>query len=177
MIEGDSTLKILETLIKPVIWACEKSGRVFNITGTGVDTDVYLIRYYLIQSKYLNVFIHIFLRSDRDDLHDHPWNFGTYIVRGSYREALASHGSVYNLKYTSRSTKKYRFITRKAYHLHKVELDRQYTVAEKDEAPMTICITGKTVRDWGFVKRTATGQEWVFWKKYLGLPEDAPSRG
>lgn len=169
---------LISQLIKPFIWLCEKTGRVFQITGTGADTDVYLIRYYLVQSKYLNVFIHIFLRSDRDDLHDHPWNFCTYVVRGQYTEALARRNNVYNLMYTTRNTKQFRFITRKAEDRHMVELDRSYTVAEKDKAPMTVCITGRTRRDWGFIKKTADGgQEWVFWKKYLGLPEDAPSRG
>jgi hypothetical protein len=83
-------MNLIELLIQPIIWFCIKTGRVFNITGTGADTDVYLIRYYVFQNKYFNVFIHIFLRSDRDDMHDHPWNFGTYVVRGSYNEEVVN---------------------------------------------------------------------------------------
>ena len=77
---------MIEWLTEKLMAWCTKRGKVFKITGTGGADDVYLIRYYVLKSKYLNVFIHQFLRSDRDDLHDHPWNFCTYLVRGAYDE-------------------------------------------------------------------------------------------
>ena len=33
-----------------------------------------------------NIFIHKFLKSDPDDLHDHPWAFRTLILKGGYWE-------------------------------------------------------------------------------------------
>jgi hypothetical protein len=168
-------MNLIELLLKPIIWFCIKTGRVFNITGTGPDTDIYLIRYYVFQNKYFNVFIHIFLRSDRDDMHDHPWNFGTYVVRGAYKEQVPDpiEGSPDNLKINNRSVNENRWATRKATQLHRVIVSKELTFAQRDQGTMTVCFTGRTRRDWGFVK---DGQ-WVFWKKYLGLPDDAPTRG
>jgi len=52
--------------------------------------DPYLERYYLFlkdRKKFpFNVFIHKFLKSDPDDLHDHPWPFMSIILRGGYYE-------------------------------------------------------------------------------------------
>lgn len=166
-------MNLVELLLRPIIWACIKTGRVFNITGTDGPEDIYLIRYYVVQSKWFNIFIHIFLRSDRDDIHDHPWSFGTYVVRGSYKEQVPFGYGVDVLKTNHRSTTENRWATRKAEQLHRVKLDRELTIKEKDQATMTVCFTGRTRREWGFVKDGV----WIHWKKYLGLPEDAPTRG
>jgi hypothetical protein len=170
-------MNLIKFFCVAAIKVCEKLGREFHITGTGGDTDVYLIRYYVVQSKWFNIFIHRFMRSDRDDMHDHPWNFGTYIVQGSYREEVpCPHHPDSNsdhINVNTRSITYRRWATRKAEQLHRVKIDRTYTLAEKEQAPLTLCITGRTRRDWGFVKN---GQ-WIFWKTYLGLPENTPSRG
>jgi hypothetical protein len=170
-------MNLIELLLKPVIRLCEKTGRVFNITGTGADTDVYLIKYYVFQNKYFNVFIHIFLRSDRDDMHDHPWNFGTYVIRKGYKEEVINPEDprvfIPTILVNVRDVCQNRWATRKAETLHRVKLYHEFTMAEKDIAPMTVCITGPTKRDWGFVK----DGKWIFWKKYLGLPDDEPTRG
>lgn len=177
--------KLILALTNLLIYFCEKTGRTFNITGTGDDTDVYLIRYYVIQSKYFNFFIHRFLRSDRDDMHDHPWNFGTYVVKGGYREQVPDCDFCTELpniqqanghdriKINERSTKRNQWATRKAEQLHRVVVDQELTYDQKDQATITLCFTGRTRRDWGFVK----DGKWIFWKRYLGLPDDVKSRG
>lgn len=169
--------KFLELLTRPLIWFCEKTGRYFYITGTD-PTDVYLIRYYVVRSKYFNFFIHIFLRSDRDDLHDHPWNFCTYLVRGAYTEDFALNRDVTNMVPNYRDMKRNRFVTRKAEDLHRV-IVKSRKFENKNEAPMTLFFSGPVRRDWGFVKLdpVTKEQKWIFWKTYLGLPLDAPSRG
>ena len=52
----------------------------------------YLIRYYLFlkdRKKFpFNVTLHKILKSDVDDLHDHPWNYSTLILKGGYYEWL-----------------------------------------------------------------------------------------
>lgn len=167
--------KLILSLTLGLIWLCEKTGRTFNITGTGDDTDVYLIRYYVIQSRFFNFFIHRFLRSDRDDLHDHPWNFGTYVVKGGYREQVPNSQEFGgpNYRINERSTERNQWATRKAEQLHRVVVDQELTYVQKDQATITLCFTGRTRRDWGFVK----DGKWVFWKRYLGLPDDVKSRG
>lgn len=161
-------------------WATAR-GRVLNITGTAGPDDLYLRRFYIIRSNYFNFFIHLFFRSDRDDLHDHPWDFCTYLVRGAYIEyKWTSHRDCPELfpdigwnKLTMRTTSRNRFVFRRATDRHKVIVQSELKPSESAKAALTLCFTGPTRREWGFVK----DGEWVNWKKYLGLPDDAAGRG
>lgn len=196
---------MIKFIVNLLIKWCEWRGRVFNITGTGADTDVYLIRYYVIQSKYFNFFIHRFLRSDRDDLHDHPWNFMTYLVSGAYRERKWNEETKeidtivrFNFKcgkswtdHTLVHHKVNRLVFRKATDQHQVVVYNNLIPDQKEDATLTICITGPTKREWGFIKEVTVQKdgitpisekyrpirEWIPWKKYLGLPDDTPGRG
>ena len=70
----------------------------FDATGTpivdGLETDhielngdVYMRRFYLQRSKQMSVRVHHILRSDAGiDLHDHPWDFTSYVLKGAYTE-------------------------------------------------------------------------------------------
>ena len=56
-----------------------------------VNDEPYLERYYIFMKDRnetfpFNVFIHKFLKSDSDDLHNHPWGFFTFIIAGGYWE-------------------------------------------------------------------------------------------
>jgi len=67
----------------------ERLGRK-RIVYDRVDNEPYLERYYLFlkdRERFpFNVFLHKFLKSDPDDVHDHPWPFLTIILRGGYYE-------------------------------------------------------------------------------------------
>lgn len=158
---------MIEKLTERLMAWCERKGRVLKITGTGADTDTYLIRYYVIQSRWFNFFIHQFLRSDRDDMHDHPWDFVTYLVRGGYREQRWQDGLVTETRRSNYPLTEFagmsgemerhlkrrnRFVFRKATDQHKVLVYQTLTEAQKADAALTICITGPTRRVWGFWK-------------------------
>ena len=53
-----------------------------------INNEPYLDRYYLFlkDRKHFpfNVFLHKFLKSDPDDVHDHPWPYATLILKGGY---------------------------------------------------------------------------------------------
>lgn len=197
---------MLEWVVRKLIAWCERKGRTFCITGTGGPEDVYLIRYYVIKSKWLNVFLHRFLRSDRDDLHDHPWNFVTYLVKGAYTEKKWNPKTkktdiIRRINFPEFNAAVNRLVFRKATDQHQVLTDRSLKLSEREEAPLTICVTGRTQREWGFVKNVpldaietiatkleadvfgwqgelpTTKREWVPWRKYLGLPPETPGRG
>lgn len=55
-----------------------------------LENEPYLERYYLFlkDRKYFpfNVFLHKFLKSDPDHVHDHPWPYATLILKGGYYE-------------------------------------------------------------------------------------------
>lgn len=182
-------------------WA-KRNGRVFKITGTAGPDDVYLIRYYIIRSNYFNFFIHQFLRSDRDDLHDHPWDFCTYLVSGCYtenkwNEELKRTESTRRCNYDLKpggyllKIRQNTFVFRKATDQHQVVVDRDLKESQKDQAATTLFFSGPTKRDWGFIREVKFQndgvtpisekyrpiREWVKWTKYLGLPDDTKSRG
>ena len=164
---------------------CEKRGRVLKITGTAGPDDVYLIRYFLVRSRWMNIYIHQFLRSDRDDLHDHPWHFITYLVRGMYVEAKWDEG--YQQVFRTRranlpALKENVLVFRKATDQHQVIVGQALKEANKEHAPLTLFISGPKIREWGFVKmnRHSNGhkwREWTPWREYLGLPADSKDRG
>jgi hypothetical protein len=186
-------------ITKFLIWCCEKTGRTLTITGTAGPDDVYLIRYYVVRSSWFNIFIHRFLRSDRDDLHDHPWNFCTYLVSGSYAENRWNEEKkvverTYRFNYPDDGWGEHRentLVYRRATDQHQVVVGRELKLTEKNDAALTICVTGPTIRNWGFIKEVTTQKdgktpisekyrpirEWIDWRTYLGLPPDAPGRG
>jgi hypothetical protein len=166
---------------------CERNGRTQHITGS-VKTDIYMCRYILFRSSLFSIYLHQFLRSDKDSYHDHPWNFWTYVVSGGYQENRPEGSSrdisnqrgeendfsgctkikFYSTNNLLRNTKNYRLQYRKAEDLHWVQLNRSYTFEERFSAPTTVCLIGRRRRSWGFID-TKTN-EWSFWKKFLGIP-------
>lgn len=168
---------------------CERRKRVFRITGTAGPDDVYLIRYFLFRSKYFSIYIHRFLRSDRDDPHDHPFNFLSYIVKGSYLERLYDPmGPEYDYWGDARSVepvgtlfcpwaadrKQGSWGFRPAETVHSVFLSKEYTYAERDQAPLSVIFRGVDRRQWGFWKEVighASVKKWIKWTEYLGVPE------
>ncbi len=67
----------------------ERLGRK-RIVMDRVEDRPYLERYYLFLKDRdnfpFNVFLHRFLCSDPDDVHDHPWPYATLILKGGYYE-------------------------------------------------------------------------------------------
>ena len=74
------------------VWSyvMEKTNRK-RIIMDRVNDEPYLERYYIFLKDRgdnfpFNIFIHKFLKSDPEELHDHPWGFFTLILRGGYWE-------------------------------------------------------------------------------------------
>jgi hypothetical protein len=103
------------------------------------------------------VFVHKFLKSDPDDVHDHPWSFATLILRGGYWEWRPTfdaegrkNGEV------SRWCGAGSFRTARANTYHRIELDPNITC-------WTLFMPGRKQRDWGFLVKN----QWIQWEQYL----------
>lgn len=156
---------------KAIAW-CEHESRqkerVFCITGTSKD-DIYLIRYTLLKTKWCCIYLHRFLRSDRDDFHDHPWNFASWLLKGEYdeyRQHKACKERCWH--YTRRTTSRNSFILRKATTAHKVMVGKHLTWPEREQAPLTLFIGGRRKREWGFITHQG---KWIQWQEYLNIPK------
>lgn len=116
------------------------------------DNEPYLERYYLFlkdrQDFPFNVFLHKFLKSDPDDLHDHPWSYSTFILCGGYWE-YTPEGKFWRGPLS--------FIHRESTSLHRIELEPSVGNC------WTLFCPGKRSRKWGF--KTKDG--WVDHEKYL----------
>lgn len=178
----------MRTLLNKIIYAlvewCKNTGRVYYITGSAnKQEEVYLVRYIVLKSKWMCIYIHRFMRSDSSDPHDHPWNFITYIVSGGYTEVFYNREMpVKDLKtnrFVSYWTKKLNtrvpgsFAFRRATDIHRVVVDRKYSLFELEQAPLTACIMFNRQRNWGFWPLKDEGSKFVDWRRYLRIrPKD-----
>jgi len=123
---------------KKIIYGCEQRGDAY---------EPYLTRWTLIKTKWFQLCLHKFHRSDADDLHDHPWKFYSFILwRGYYEETETGKRRVYPLD----------FLYRSAEHRHRVEL--------VDGKPaVTLVLMRKYERSWGFWVNGV----WEYWETYF----------
>lgn len=126
-----------------------------------VEDKPYLERYYLFlknrDSFPFNIFLHRFLRSDPDDVHDHPWPYFTLILRGGYWEWVPqfnNKGDKIGEIAKWRAPGHFRICS--AHSFHRIELD-------PDVDCWTLFVPGMKQRDWGFLVKN----RWVQWEQYL----------
>ena len=132
-----------------------------------LDNEPYLERYYVFLKDRswfpFNIFVHKFLKSDPDDVHDHPWPFFTVILKGGYwewtptfnrkGEKIAEIGKWHGAG---------SFRTAGANTYHRIELD-------PDIECWTLFMPGRKKRDWGFLVKN----KWVQWEQYLAQRKTA----
>ena len=138
----------------------ERHGRR-RIVMDRVNNEPYLERYYLFlkdrQRFPFNVFLHKFLKSDPDDVHDHPWPYATVILKGGYWEWIPqfnSAGEKCNEIAKWRGPGHFRICSANSYH--RIELDPSVEC-------WTLFMPGPQTRDWGFLTRRG----WIPHDEYL----------
>ena len=138
----------------------ERMGRK-RIVLDRVSDEPYLERYYLFlkeRSRFpFNIFLHKFLKSDPDDVHDHPWPYATLILKGGYWEWIPEFNAAGK---KIGEVRKWRgpghFRISSATSYHRVELGN-------DVECWTLFMPGPKQREWGFLVR----DQWVQWEQYL----------
>jgi hypothetical protein len=126
-----------------------------------VENEPYLERYYLFlrdRERFpFNIFLHKFLKSDPDDVHDHPWPYATVILKGGYWEWIPVFDTVgRKIGEVQHWRKPGHFRTCSASSFHRIELDPDVTC-------WTLFMPGPKQRDWGFMVKN----KWVQWEQYL----------
>jgi hypothetical protein len=132
-----------------------------------LDNEPYLERYYVFlrdRSRFpFNIFVHKFLKSDPDDVHDHPWPFFTVILKGGYWEWTPTFNSKgEKIAEISKWHGAGSFRTAGANTYHRIELD-------PDIECWTLFMPGRKKRDWGFLVKN----KWVQWEQYLAQRKTA----
>lgn len=141
---------------------------------------LYLRRFFLTPHWFpVRVWLHFIAKSDDDrDLHTHPWDFATFVLRNGYVETFKDGTGAF------RTAGNLAF--RKAEHAHRVTLFARPSngIHGVFEFPAwTLMFARRARRAWGFVVPipyfdTADGHtlitKHVDWREYLGLPADTP---
>ncbi|MFC3674704.1 hypothetical protein [Ferrovibrio xuzhouensis] len=118
----------------------------------GGNDKPYLKRWYVIpRNRWLNVYLHQFLRSDDDRaLHDHPWVNCSILLANEYTEVLPTIGATT----TSRILRPGSVVFRRPRAAHRVLLHAGPAV--------TLFLTGPRIREWGFW----CPQGWRHWEDF-----------
>ncbi len=125
------------------------------------DNEPYLERYYLLlkdrQKFPFNIFLHQFLKSDPDDVHDHPWPYATLIIKGGYYEWVPQFN---DQREKINEVRHWRgvghFRLRRATSYHRIELDPAVEC-------WTLFMPGPRRKDWGFL----VNNQWIQHEHYL----------
>lgn len=138
----------------------ERRGRK-RIVMDRQNDEPYLERYYVFlrDRKYFpfNIFIHKFLKSDPDHVHDHPWAYATLILRGGYYEWVAKvnpAGEKIDEVRVWRGPGHFRICSASSYH--RIELCPGIEC-------WTMFMPGPQKRDWGFL----VNNKWIPHERYL----------
>lgn len=141
------------------------SGKPHQIIG---EPDApYLLRWFLLPpNRGLNLYLHHFTRSDDPrGLHDHPWDFVSLMLAGSYREVTESGAVVRHWGAVA---------IRRAEHRHRIEL-----LSKPDGTSRrcwSIVLTGPRRRPWGFWCRTRNGPaRFIPWQHFGHAGCDSPT--
>ena len=113
----------------------------------GLNDDVYLDRLSLIWTPFFSIKFHRIYRPDRQrDLHDHPWSFLAFILRGSYWEDTVKG------------------VKRRRWWNWKKATDR-HSIRTVSRSPVwTLVICGPKSRSWGFW--VEQGTKFIPWRDY-----------
>lgn len=154
-------MRILDRMIDRIV-ARAKRTPYFHLPG-------YMERYWLFRTRWLSCRLHVILRSDREpDLHDHPYDYATVILRGGYVEVrptlpLTRLGLHQTLSTERECIAPGRVLLRRAESLHRLEVPSGQTC-------LTLFFLSRKRRSWGF--QTPNG--WVYWRDYPAAAEHAP---
>jgi hypothetical protein len=125
------------------------------------SSEPLLERYYLFLKDRtwfpFNIFVHKFLKSDPDDVHDHPWPYATLILKGGYYEWIPQfdkQGNKFNEIAVWRGPGSFRICGATSYH--RIELDPSVTA-------WTLFMPGPQEKEWGFLVKN----KWVHNEEYL----------
>jgi len=141
---------------KKVIYGCRASGTQYSPLMTRIS---------LLETKWGELCLHIFHRSDGHELHDHPWSFVSLILWGGYIEEaqvfkprfLGEPLGTSGLWITTRKRKwPGMLLFRRAEWRHRVEL-------VKERPSVTLVWKTMRFREWGFF----TAKGWQKWTEFF----------
>jgi len=122
-----------------------------------LDGEKYLTRLNLIQTPWFSVKLHWILRPDPDrDLHDHPWPFVSFVLRGGYEE------------YESKDPKNEPGKLRKVNWFNYKNTKTAHRISYAKPGTLTLIFSGarSNQKEWGFFDQET--RSYTDWREYEG---------
>lgn len=140
--------------------------KTFEIPDATDPSQIYLKRWNVIVTPWFSIKVHNIRMPDADRaLHDHPWAFGTLILKGGYLEELPI--------WTDQRQGEWRthFAARNRWSWHRIRAAGLHRIHEVAPDTWTLVLSTGTQRQWGFSPRAG---EWYPHYRYLGYePSEA----
>lgn len=139
---GDIQLSLKLRLLNRISDWLVRRGSAALITRDG---QPYLLRHFILNTKWLNVYFHRFYAPDdgATGVHDHPWNNASFILHGGFIELF--HDGTKKLRIPGN------FAFRQALVMHRID-----TLLAPPGEVYTLFFMGRRKRTWGFFKT----QDW-----------------
>lgn len=114
-------------------------------------------RWRLAQTPWFGIYVHFIYREDLDPVpHDHPWAFGSLVLRGGYVEEYVDDVRIFRV-YPNR--------VHRRWSLHRFPLRAAHRITKVLPGTVTLCVVGRKCRTWGFYD----GGRFVDHRDALGL--------
>jgi hypothetical protein len=128
----------------------------------------YLVRWDIKKSDEECLYVHRFLCSDFSVPHDHPWDFKSRILEGSYSHSKwvpdRTTGLLEEVREVRREGDEEELL---ATDVHRIIIDKVRDLTEIDDAPLTVCLMKRKKRVWGFIKPSPNGFSWEAYHSFL----------
>jgi hypothetical protein len=122
----------------------------------GAEGDPYLDRLRIIQTPWLSVYLHHIHRPDRDaDPHDHPWDFISLVLSGSYTELLWRDKTC---------ASSFRTRERRRWSVGRTRRQAAHIITGIEGPLWTLVITGRRRGEWGYW----SARGFTPWREYTG---------
>lgn len=110
----------------------------------------YAFRWVLI-TPFFSIRIHHFLRSDdKRYLHDHAWDFYTFILKGFYWDVSEPKKDSTLIEYYNEHRRIVNKVKRKQFNLYKIKAEHAHYVEVPENGCWTLVFCKKPRRKWGF---------------------------
>lgn len=134
--------------------------KVFTVKAQGSE-EIYLWRLRIFETPWFGILLHKIMRPDPDrHMHDHPWPFFSFILRGAYAEQLVAEPA------WNKTPCKFDY-GRRWWNSKKADAGHKITILEFGKPVWTLVFRGKRCRTWGF----HTEDGWIPWHIYLNAQE------
>jgi hypothetical protein len=120
-----------------------------DIPDRNDPTQTYLRRLRIIRTPLFALYLHFIFLADNDrDPHDHPWDFVSFVIRGSYTERLYDRfNSIGRFRYKPMFLGEW---THGRFSFHRMTKEFAHRITSIEPGLVTLVLIGRETKEWGF---------------------------